>query len=345
MHSRSHTLAPTRAAPQPGDVDRKRSASSQRELGVLPTVRSSLRRTFLLFFATVTSTFAVVSTATWEKSEWQGEPAWVSSQGAVRAVVTEQRSRLIYLGSIDGSFNLLNAPSPQVLPGKNNPWPNQGGHRFWLGPQSRWNWPPLTEWEYAAVQDASSADGVLTLHHAHVNKDYPAITREYAWEGSRLRCTARWRDNGQHYFGLHVVAVNAPFAISARLEKTKDAPVGLVAARMVNPEPPIQLPHPSIEIKGDSALVRSGIKKVKLGFSLQSLSIDRPQGWKLSVLPGPSTVATSDVADQGYLSQVWVGDASNDLAELEQLTPYLKGDASGNCSSTIYIEATTPARQ
>jgi hypothetical protein len=41
---------------------------------------------------------------------------------------------------------------------------------------------------------------------------------------------------------------------------------------------------------------------------------------------------------------VWVGDKTNDIAELEQLTPQLKGDASGNCSSTIYIVATPPAR-
>jgi len=345
MHSSSHTLATTRANPQSDDVGEQSPSSPQREPAVPPTIRASLKRTLLPFLATVTSSFAVGSTANWEKSEWQGEPVWVSSQGDVRAVVTEKRSRLIYLGSTDGSFNLLNAPLPQVLPSKNNPWPNQGGHRFWLGPQSRWNWPPLTEWEYAAVQDASSAAGVLTLHHAHVNKAYPAVTREYAWEGSCLRCTARWQDNGQSYFGLHVVAVNAPFTITARLEKTEATPAGLVAARMVNPEAPIQLPHPSIEIKGDNATVRSGIQKVKLGFSLQALTIDRPQGWKLSVLPGPSTVATGDAPDQGYLSQVWVGDASNDLAELEQLTPHLKGDASGQCSSTIYIEATPPARR
>lgn len=62
------------------------------------------------------------------------------------------------------------------------------------------------------------------------------------------------------------------------------------------------------------------------------------------MLPGPSSVATRTCPDQGYLSQVWVGDKTHDLAELEQLTPQLKGDASGNCSSTIYIEATAPTR-
>jgi hypothetical protein len=292
----------------------------------------------------MTATASLATTATWEKTVWQGESAWASSQNNVRAVVTEARSRLIYLGATDGSFNLLNAPWPQVLPNKDNPWPNQGGHRFWLGPQHRWVWPPPTEWEYAAVLNASTEAGVLSLHHAHLNKDYPALTREYAWEGNRLRCTVRWKDDGKAYFGLHVVAVNTPFAITARLEKTKDVPEGLLNARMVDPAPPISLPHPSITIDGDHATIRSEIKGAKIGFITQPLTIDRPHGWKLSVQPGPATVATSDVPDQGYLSQIWVGDKTHDLAELEQLTPTLKGDASGSCSSTITIEATPPAR-
>ena len=290
----------------------------------------------------MTSSLVLGETATWEKTTWQGEAAWASSHNNVRAVITEARSRLIYLGSLDGSLNLLNAPLPLVRPDKNNPWPNQGGHRFWLGPQSRWVWPPPAEWEYAAVQDASIEAGVLTLHHAHSNKDYPAIIREYAWAGNRLRCTARWKDDGRAYFGLHVVAVNTPFVITARLEKTKAVPAGLVAARKVDPEPPIQLPQPAITIDGDHATVRGEIKSVKVGFVPQPLTIDRPRGWKLSVQPGPADVATSDAPDQGYLSQVWVGDKTHDLAELEQLTPALKGDASGQCSSTIFIEATPP---
>ena len=292
----------------------------------------------------MTSIASFATITTWEKSKWQGESAWISVNDGVRAVVSEARSRLIYLGAADGSFNLLNAPLPLLRPSPDNPWPNQGGHRFWLGPQHRWIWPPPTEWEYAPTQVATAKNGVLTLYHAHINKDYPALAREYAWEGCRLRCTVRWKDDGREYFGLHVVAVNTPFAITTRLQKSQDVPAGLVVARMVDPEKPIKLPHPSITIDGDTATVRGEIQSVKLGFTPQSLTIDRPHGWKLSVLPGPATVATADAPDQGYLSQVWVGDKIHDLAELEQLTPVLKGDASGQCSSTIYIEATQHSR-
>ena len=291
----------------------------------------------------MTTVASPANTPTWEKTVWQDEPAWISSQGAVRAVVTEARTRLIFLGDITGSFNLLNAPWPQVHPDKTNPWPNQGGHRFWLGPQSRWVWPPPSEWEYLASHDTSSASGVLTLHHAHVDPAYPAITREYAWEGNRLRCTASWSDDGQACFGIHVVAVNTPFAVTARLKKTPTAPAGLVVAQMAEPEAPIHLPHPSITITDKNATVHGGIKSIKPGFWPQPLTIERLYGWKLSVQPGPHTTATSESPDHGYLSQIWVGDTIHDLAELEQLTPYLKGDANGRCSSSIYLEATPPS--
>ena len=51
--------------------------------------------------------------STWGKTAWRGESSWTATQGAVRAVVTEARSRLIYLGSLDGTTNLLNAPYPR----------------------------------------------------------------------------------------------------------------------------------------------------------------------------------------------------------------------------------------
>jgi len=284
------------------------------------------------------------SPASWERSVWRGESAWVSVRDGVGAIVSEARSRLIYLGAPDGALNLLNAPWPRVLPGKDNPWPNQGGHRFWLGPQHRWGWPPPTEWEYAAVSSACIAQGLLVLRHAHLDPAYPALTREYTWDGSRLRCTVRWADDGRRYFGLHVVAVDTPFAITVRLEPSAAAPAGLIAARMIDPEPPLRLPHPAIAVEADRATVTAGICKAKLGFAPQPLAIERPGGWRLAVHPGPCSQANSEMPDHGYLSQVWVGDDSGDLAELEQLTPHLGADAGDTCSTTIFIEATPPKR-
>lgn len=298
----------------------------------------------VLLFGLLSMTAAPVSANSgWEKTVWRGEAAWSSTQGAVRAVVSEVRSRLIYLGSPDGGSNVINAPYPQVLPDGKGGWPNQGGHRFWLGPQSHWKWPPLPEWEYSSAVRTIADGPVLTLHERHDDLSYPGIIREYAWEGSRLRCTARWLDNGRPCFGLHVVPVDVPFSVTVRLQKTPAIPAGAVLAQMINPEPPLTLPHPSVEVVGDKATVRSGIKVVKLGFAPQALTITRPNGWMLSVLPGPNRGVALDVPDQGYLSQVWVGGPESNLAELEQLSPYLHGDRNGQCGSTIYLEVTPPA--
>lgn len=282
--------------------------------------------------------------ALWQRTHWRGEPAWSSTCGSCRAIVSEARCRLIYLGPVDEETNLLNAPWPQVLPSAEHPWPNQGGHRFWLGPQHRWVWPPPHEWEFCASHEATVHGGVLSLVHAHADLSYPALTREYAWEAERLRCTVAWRDNGETYFGLHVVAIDAPCEVTARLEPTAEVPDGLVAARMVDPEPPLQLPHPAVALRGGRATVRSGARRVKFGFAPQVLQVARLKGWMLRVHPGPASDPLPEAPDQGFLSQVWIGDASIDIAELEQLTPHLRGDASGLCSTTIFIEAVPPVR-
>lgn len=298
----------------------------------------------LLLFLSIMTPGIFGAGADWVKTSWQGEDAWMATQGAVRAVVTEARSRLIYIGSPDGACNLLNAPVPREPPTAGDPSPNQGGHRFWLGPQRRWIWPPLGEWEYSPAAGVSAAGALLTVVQMRRNPEYPAVTREYAWEGGRLRCTARWRDDGRPYFGIHVVPVDVPFAVTARLVRWDEVPDGAVAAKMDGREPDLALPHPSISVAGDLATVASGHKTVKVGFAPQALTIARPGGWTLSVQPGPWEGVALGSPDHGYLSQVWVGSPKDRLAELEQLTPYLRGDANGNCSSTIYIEATPPGR-
>jgi hypothetical protein len=248
---------------------------------------------------------------------------------------------LIYLGTSDGSINLLNAPQARVL--SDDGISNQGGHRFWLGPQHHWIWPPPTEWEYSPAMSCSVDCGVLIVKHARIDPAYPALTREYAWEGRRLRCTVRWNDEGQRYFGMHVIAVDTPFAITARLAPSEAAPAGLVLARMVDPEPAIQLPHPAILLNDGHATVRAGMRVVKLGFVPQPLTIGRPDGWSLSMHPGPCGGTSGESPDHAYLSQVWVGDDSSDFAEIEQITPFLSAERSGQCFSTIFIEAHPPA--
>lgn len=278
----------------------------------------------------------------WRKTTWHHEQAWASSQGAVLAVVSEARSRLIYLGAGDGSFNLLSAPVPAATPQSEKDSPNWGGHRFWLGPQKRWVWPPLTEWEHAAPASVRCEGGVLILTHQQSDASYPVITREYAWEGSKLRCTAKWKDDGRPYFGMHVVAVNTPFQVTATRRVWSELPEGIVDVQMDAPRASGLLPNPAIQVKSDKVTLTAGLRVVKAGFPPQTLETSRPGGWKIAVSPGPNEGVPITSPDFGYLSQVWVGESHVDLAELEQLTPYLLGDAKGDCASTIYISATAP---
>jgi hypothetical protein len=281
--------------------------------------------------------------STWQKTTWRGETAWSSINGPVRAVVTEWRARLIYLGSVDGTCNLLNAPYPRVLPTLQDRWPNQGGHRFWLGPQKRWIWPPPTEWEYSAAAQVAPAGDQLNVQHARLSPAYPLLAREYAWDGSRLRCTVRWLDDGPPFFGMHVVPVDLPFTGTAQLVKTGAVPHGVVEVQMDDARPDGFLPHPALTLRNGLALLTAGRRVLKAGFAPQPLHAERAQHWRLTVHPGPYEGIPAGAPDYGYLSQIWVGSVEHDLAELEQLTPYLRGDRQGRCASSIYIEATPPA--
>lgn len=281
--------------------------------------------------------------ALWRKTDWRGEPAWSSTNGAVRAVVSEARARLIYFGAADGTLNLLNAPASPPRAERHPATVNRGGHRFWLGPQNRWRWPPPADWEYSAAHDITADETRLTLRHPRNDPAYPALAREYAWNEHGLHCTASWTDEGEPWFGIHVLAVDAPFAVTAQLSRSTAAPSGVVLAEMIDEPTPFVPPQPAVTLAGSHGIVRGGFQTAKFGFVPQPLRIERPRGWTLAVLPGPTIGTPVSYPDHGYLSQVWVGDPTHDLAEVEQLTPYLRGAAAGRCSSTIHLEATPPA--
>ena len=273
----------------------------------------------------------------WSRTEWNTEPAWVSESGPFKAVVSESRSRLIYLGPATGDANLLSAPSPLPAPTAKESAPNWGGHRFWLGPQSRWKWPPVRDWEFAAIAEAKAADGVLTLLHPRTDAAYPQLQREYAWEGGRLRCTVGWKGGGEPSYGMHVIAVDAPTTLSGRLHAWDRVPHGVVGINGDTPNTTDPLPHPAITVRDGVAYARTGAGTAKLGFYPQALENRRGE-WTLVMHPGPTSGTPLESPDHGYLSQIWVGPAAYSFCELEQLTPFMLPAADGWCSSTVYLE-------
>lgn len=280
----------------------------------------------------------------WAPTEFLGEKAWASKQGAVLAVVSEARGRLIYLGKGDGSLNLLSAPAVRAAPTNADSSPNWGGHRFWLGPQARWIWPPLTDWEYSAAARVSVEDAVLKLEFPRANCDYPALAREYAWQGTRLRATVRWKDDGRAYYGMHVFALQAPAEIIATTRKSAEFPAGFVSVRLDGYDVSGFLPHKAVREENGRVWLRSGLaKSAKYAFPVQTLSVPRADGWVLELHPGPSEGVPVGSSDGGFLSQAWIGDASGAFSEIEQLSPLLLGDERGLCSSSCFVEAVPPA--
>jgi hypothetical protein len=278
--------------------------------------------------------------SSWESTRWQDEPAWTAVSGELRATVSERRARLIYLGPFDGSHNLLHAPD---LGPDAGPEADFGGHRFWLGPQRRWIWPPPADWEHAAATRATTeaAGAVLILLHPQTDPAYPALTREYAWEGERLRCTVRWSagEADPTWFALHVVAVATPFAIELDLAPSPAAPHGLVRAETVEPAEPFAPPHPAVTLTNGRATLTAGLSSGKFGFTPQPLVLPRPGGWTLTVSPALNQGLAGEAPDAGHLTQVWVGQ-TQPFAELEQLSPYLSpAEGTAACASTIWIEA------
>jgi hypothetical protein len=289
---------------------------------------------FLLCFLTPAIASASVD---WKETTWHGERAWRSESGAVVAIVSERRSRLIHFGPAD-ALNLLSAPPVAAAPTEEQISPNWGGHRFWLGPQSRWNWPPPTDWEFARAASVTSEQGVLRLAHPQTSTAYPAMVREYRWEADKLRCTVKWRGGDKPFYAMHVFAVNVPTSIRAKLYRWDRVPHGTVGIVGDTPNAPTALPHPAASVVGDSLEIKSGIAVAKLGFFPQPLTISTG-GWSLTVHPGVHRGIAIESPDFGYLTQVWVGRESATFAELEQLSPYLLPDNDGWCESTVWVQA------
>jgi hypothetical protein len=278
--------------------------------------------------------------ASWHRTTWEGEPAWAAESGEVLAIVSEARARLIHLGPAGRGSNLLSAPVPRPEPKDAGEAPNWGGHRIWLGPQKRWVWPPPRDWEFSSAA-ASHADGeTLVLVHARSDPDLPALERRYRWDGDMLDCTVRWREAREPWYAMHVVAVDAPIAVTVSLRAWDEVPEGWVEVSMQGFATTGLRTHSALEEHGDGRItVRSGRKGGKWGFAPQPLTVARSGGWQLIVEPGPWTGLALGSPDQGYLSQVWVDAGESAFSELEQLSPYLLPEADGWSTSTVRLRA------
>jgi len=270
--------------------------------------------------------------AAWQPVTWNGEHAFAAVSGEWKAIVSVERGRLVYFGAAKEEHNLLFAPSTR---GHVAGW---GGHRIWLGPQTSWvrNWPPPDAWEHsaAAVVAIDGARLVLTLSDSP--DGWPRLTREYFWRDGRLHCNARASGGTRDAQIIHILQVPALAEVELQATPTADAPRGYVLVhlgRQPSPEGKFSPPKQVAEVAGKLQLKFTNTME-KLGFTPQPL-LARIGHASLRVERGESAGNALTLPDEGFATQVYLGNDQSPLIELEQLSPLWRAGEDANFEIVI----------
>jgi hypothetical protein len=283
---------------------------------------SSLAAAVLLVaFAVVSSPMratAAASAADWSPAVWHGERAFSSQAQGWKAIVSIERGRLIYFGRAAGDTNLLRAPATRDRPFD---W---GGHRLWLGPQYTWpgGWPPPVAWEKSAAESAAVTGGRLQLVVPDAGGGWPRIVREYYWRDGQLHCAARIHGGTRPAQVIHIVQLPPTAEVEVRATPKAAIPNGYVVLAIGTPTPPKKIFTPPPHVSGPAEKLKlQYLDRVeKLGFLPQTL-VARIGGWGLRVGRGATEGRAVTTPDEGFVTQVYLGNDSTPVIELEQLSP------------------------
>jgi len=262
-------------------------------------------------------TGVAVCAAEWQPVTWNGEPALVSTSQGVKAIVSLERSRLMYFGPAERDANLLLAPPTRenrnVL----------GGHRLWLGPQSTWTagfWPPPAAWEYSAPESQTVADGRLRLLMPDAGHGWPRLTRTYHWVGASLVCGAELHGGTRAAQAIHILQVPSIMVVSVLAQPDGGHPQGYVLLpSSAGPFAADFTPPPHVSRTGHALRLTQHDTVGKLGFRPQFLAGSTGR-LSLRVDRGAVSGEVAGEPDQGFLTQVYLG-GREPFIELEQLSP------------------------
>lgn len=269
---------------------------------------------------------ATALTAEWQPGEWRGRPAWVAQQDGWSAVVCPTWGRLVSLRTPDDR-DFLYVPTAATV--QERIGSTAGGHLAWLGPQSRWGWPPPAHWEYNPALNATIVGAELHLRSAtSTDRRFPDVARSYAWEPNGLRCTMRWR-NDQSWYGIQVFQVADAARVSLRPLVGPDLPHG-VAIAIGSGQPParsdLSLPFPGIALEGGRAVIGHGDTYVKALWPLQPIEATLGD-WRLTL--SRLDPLGGEEPEGGKVTMTFSGPEPG-MVEIEQASPMVPPGQRGN---------------
>lgn len=272
--------------------------------------------------------------ATWTPTEWNGEQAFTAAGQTWRAIVSVERARLVYFGTLEGTGNLLFAPARRDEPAG---W---GGHRLWLGPQAEWpgGWPPPNAWEASPAQRVTVHGNRLRLELPDAGDGWPSLVRDYVWTGDRLHCNAKLSGGTRPAQVIHILQVPSTAAVRATAQPSQVAPRGYVQVHLGRQPSPqgVFAPPPHVTQAGEALTLQFNDQREKFGFRPQPL-VATVGSVRLTVSRGMSNGQVRTIPDDGFVTQAYLGSGDSKLIELEQLSPLWT--AGGEASFEMVIEA------
>ena len=273
-------------------------------------------------------------TAAWSATSWHGERAYELVTGQWRAVVSVERGRLVHFGPAEaGVRNLMLETATRA---DRMGW---SGHRVWLGPQSLWGWPPPKAWERSAAERVTVSGNRLELLMPDAGAGYPRLTRIYEPVGDRLACRVAVAAGGRRAVQvIQILQTPADTKVELRTAPSAKWPRGYFrvgGAVGPNMRPDLPLPAGVEEVAGGLVMSIAG-KSDKLAFPSQTL-VACVGEYRLSLECGESCGPVVATPDDGFYTQVYIGNPKEPVVEIEQFSPQWQAGAAGEFSMYVSL--------
>lgn len=300
----------------------------------------SLRRILPIVIALMPMHLTDAAQPVWQPTTWQGEQAWMAWHGDALAIVSVERSRLVYFGCADGSFNMIsNAPEARLPSfGGEAPW---GGHVAWMLHEGTefWQWPPWPEWEWARADTAMTDGNVLLLAQPHWDKRWPQLMRSYQWTDEGLRCQVYWRAVANHRF-LAITTFHVRGDALVRFDlgpRTATAPNGYVTVWGFDIKP--DAAESGFEFGKEHGIAAAGPKPGKIGIPEQDL-VAIAGKWQLTLKRERLLGTPASDPFSGHVTHLYVAPRTDArlFVELEQLTPFLDNEPGLPCGISLLLK-------